>query len=563
MRRIIAALAFLALAATAMGQNTFPYATCTKQLSKSTYSVVPSTTFPAANTICWTIKYSAAQCTVASSCCSTNVHKFELDVKPSCMSGFKATGTLNGKATVAPAIMRPPNANATQAVLYVTSLNLDSTNADGAQLCVTITKGSCTTLSALTVNPIWSAALFDASHVCCPVIRGASPPPPSPPPPSPPPPPPPRPPPPSPPPPSPPPPSPPPPSPPPPSPPPPSPPPPSPPPPSPPPPSPPPPSPPPPSPPPPSPPPPRPPPPSPPPPSPPPPSPPPPSPPPPCSACLTWEVVGNLAFFDNVDNCNVASAAIKSILSSFKTSKKIISGFDTATCNGNYVQTCGSFWSVEAGAQVANALQGVGSGFVVSPVFGYTTDCPAVLAGYAVRLVSNNAVCANVQIDAPACAPPTTTFPFCVCNKESGATPFALQRQITETVGVNTNTYCVGVESVTPNAGKCGQQTVMKKAEFYFDQTKRFQLVSINVRYNNGTSFGRSQSWGPTGDNTLKVSDLNWSAADVAALEPEICFELKKTTTLEQFSMDPQGYIWASLFDPNQNCCPTYYGVVY
>nr|ABA41403.1 pherophorin-C5 protein precursor [Chlamydomonas reinhardtii] len=538
MRHTAVAVALLAFVAAATALD-FPYAGCARALSKSKYSVKPVTTFPGTNTICWTVQYSDPQCANPSEpCCSADLHKLQLDVKQSCASGFRATATVNGQGTPSPTIYRPPNGGSDQYVLSIPGLGLDGASANGATICLTLTGGSCMTLASLTPSPVWSVALWDTAHQCCPVTRGASPPPP--PPPSPPPPPPPSPPPPSPPPPSPPPPPPPsPPPPPPPSPPPPSPPPPSPPPPSPPPPSPPPP----------------------PPPSPPPPSPPPPSPPPPCKVCATWEaiagpnvLVDDLNYFGDAYNCAVGKDVISELFAPYMEDGTIIAGTDSITCNGNKITACATMYSKERGAKMANELESMGNGLVTS-VFGFTGDCPLALAGYSTGVTSTDQDCGIFKAG-PACAPPTTPFPFCVCNKQQGSTPFYLDNAV-EVDDVN-NEYCLSVYTAAAGPGKCASATIMKKAEFYFDYNMRWKLTGITIRYNNGRTATRSQSWGPVGDNTLKVSDLNWKTGDVASLKPKICFKFKSGTTLADFSMDPDGYVWGSLFNPDQSCCPTF-----
>ncbi|GFR50005.1 hypothetical protein Agub_g12153, partial [Astrephomene gubernaculifera] len=190
MRRLLLAFGLLALAGLARGQAapTFPYATCNRVRAQSVYSVLPATSNPAPGVYCWTVHVSQSQCTVPNSCCSADVSKFELDVSPSCdVASEKVTATLNGRAVGSVDIVKPPNAADNQRTLRVPGLNLKNTTAEGALICVTLS-GPCNTLELLTPSPIWSVALWSPDHVCCPIIRGASPPPPSPPPPSPPPP---------------------------------------------------------------------------------------------------------------------------------------------------------------------------------------------------------------------------------------------------------------------------------------------------------------------------------------------------------------------------------------
>ncbi|KAG2440620.1 hypothetical protein HYH02_010199 [Chlamydomonas schloesseri] len=433
MRRTAVALALLAFAAAASAQLDFPYAGCTRALSKSKYSVKPVTTFPGANQICWTVQYSNAQCANPSEkCCNTDLHKLQLDVKSSCASGFRATGTVNGKGTPAPTIYRPPNAGADQFVLSIPGLDLNGPSANGATICLTITGGSCMTLASLTPSPV----------------------------------------------------------------------------------------------------------------------------------CATWAaiagptvIVDDLNFFGDADNCANAKGVIGDLFTPYMDDGTIIAGTTSITCNGNKVTACATLFSKQLGAKMADELEALGADALVSSVFGFNGECPLALAGYSTGVTSNTEDC-GIFLAGPACAPPTTPFPFCPCNKDQGSTPFYMDNAVT--VNTAANEYCVSVfTAAAVGTGACSKKTTLKKAEFFFNQNMRWRMTAITLKYNNGAKATRSQSWGKVGDNTLRVYDLNWSVAQVKALQPKICFTFKSGTTLADFSMDSQ-YVWGTLFDPEQDCCPTF-----
>ncbi|KAG2440621.1 hypothetical protein HYH02_010200 [Chlamydomonas schloesseri] len=434
MRRTAVSLALLAFVAAASAQLDFPYAGCTRALSKSKYSVKPVTTFPGANQICWTVQYSNAQCANPSeACCNTDVKKLQLDVKPACATGFKASATVNGKGTPAPTIYRPPNAGADQYVLSITELGLNGASANGATICLTLEKGSCMSLASLTPSPV----------------------------------------------------------------------------------------------------------------------------------CATWAaiagpnvIVDDLNFFGDADNCANAKDVIGDLFSPYMDDGTIIAGTTSITCKGNKVTACATLFSKQKGAKMSSELEALGADALVSSVFGFNGECPLALSGYATGVSSDDSDCGPFLVG-PACAPPTTPFPFCVCNKDMGATPFYLDTAVA--VNSAANEYCVSVYTAAANPGtSCTSATIMKKAEFWFDYSMRWKLTAITIRYSNGKTSTRSQSWGRLGDNTLKVSDLNWKTGDVASLKPKICFTFKSGTSLADFSMDDNGYVWASLFNPDQKCCPTF-----
>ncbi|KAG2440855.1 hypothetical protein HXX76_003709 [Chlamydomonas incerta] len=157
MRHTAVALALLALAAAANAQQKlldFPYSSCTRALTKSKYSVEPNPS----HKICWTVHYTNSQCANPSeSCCNTDLHKLQLDVKAECKTGFKASATVNGKRTPPPRIYRPPSGSPDQYVLSIPGLGLNGTSANGATICLYLKKGACMDLDSLTPNPVCCA----------------------------------------------------------------------------------------------------------------------------------------------------------------------------------------------------------------------------------------------------------------------------------------------------------------------------------------------------------------------------------------------------------------------
>ncbi|GLI64960.1 hypothetical protein VaNZ11_008366, partial [Volvox africanus] len=431
-----------------------------------------------------------------------------------------------------------------------------------------------------------------------------SPPPPSPPPPSPPPPspPPPSPAPLSPPPPSPPPPSPPPPSPPPPSPPPPSPPPPSPPPPSPPPPSPPPPSPPPPSPPPPSPPPPSPPPPSPPPPSPPPPSPPPPSPPPPpsalpsssptllppaspllasasnhppspgrCTFCTYLTITPIKPLYPiniTTSQCNVfAELVVADVIAKAQVIDAILlSDPPSISCSSHQVKVCGLFASNAEGAKLQPWIEARVADWL-SVVTDLTT-CPAFLNGYDVTVATGGdgqwpnlpASCLNAT-RAVACRPQKIPFPKCACNTQYQITPFAALPVLFKAPGRKNTTslYCFITDVVTPYDvnSPCGSTSGLMKAEIWANETQRYKVIAVGVQPGDSDTLSfRAATWGAKGEQTLRVTPLNWNPAQ--AKGGKICLEVDGSTSLTTLCNGVLNTCWINFFSHTKKCCPLY-----
>ena len=168
----------------------------------------------------------------------------------------------------------------------------------------------------------------------------------------------------------------------------------------------------------------------------------------------------------------------------------IIAGTDSITCNGNKITVCATMFSTEVGSKMASELQAMGSGLVTS-VFGFGGDCPLAFAGYSTFVTSTDDDC-GVFMAGPACAPPTAPFPFCVCNKQQGSTPFYLDNAV-EVDDVN-NEYCVSVYTAAAvGTGACSKKTTLKKAEFWFNYAMRWRMTSITLKYATGAKATRSR----------------------------------------------------------------------
>ncbi|KAG2488687.1 hypothetical protein HYH03_012688 [Edaphochlamys debaryana] len=491
MRRAVIAVALLAFVAAASaqdeGRTIFPYSTCDKLQRDSVYSVSAATgTGPK---ICWTIQSTASQCNPAKPedrfCCGADLHKFELDVKPSCANNFEAWGYLTAPGSdeavkVGRAYIRaPPNSEPGEATLYVAGLELTPGTADGYEFCLKITKGMCNSLTKLSPGgELWQVALVDTTHACCPVTKYAPPPPP-------------------------------------------------------------------------------------------------PSPPAPCDACLVWSVDHQdedivVPFFDSEERCDTAKAAISALLAPFQSATSGIIAITTPpTCSGNTVRVCVRLWSVEEGDRVSRALDNQNTLLVVFGVDD-SNDCPANLDGLLLNLITTdeNGVrddeCLDIfqGFECPMLAPP---FPYCECVRKRFVTPFGVSPVVTNP---KPRKYCVAVHTMPVLNGRCNGKDnsadTIDKIEFWFDYKLRYDLDYITIETTTAgvkTITPKAAIWGVPKENTLKVSQLGWSEADVEEKDPQICFTLKRGASFDDLALGAN--VWSSVFDPEQVCCPTYFGSVY
>ncbi|KAG2489070.1 hypothetical protein HYH03_012506 [Edaphochlamys debaryana] len=350
--------------------NTFPPYQCNRDQDASRFRVDPTYTTNG-NMVCFTSR--VVPCNKPKSpCCARGIDfmKLELNVRGVCNHAIDDV-FINGRKTNEPTFSRY-GVNNEFGVYKLTGLNLTAQNAEGAQICMTLTK-VCPNMASLCPQGDGScqyATVQSGPCNCCPTgVLGMFPPPPSPPPPSPPPPSP-RP---------------------------------------------------------------SPPPPSPPPPSPPPPSPPPPSPPPPCPTCVNLVITppayglgGRPLYTFTPARCAAMTDLVAGDLNkeAGDLGSRLVSKFKQISCSANYnldrqiyptLRICGSFFSVED-AQMLQEFVYERMPVWTDALAGAEPDqpCPVITAGYTMLVQFDEGPCLQGQFSrqcAPNSPPPSPPPP--------------------------------------------------------------------------------------------------------------------------------------------------------
>ncbi|EFJ44690.1 hypothetical protein VOLCADRAFT_82680 [Volvox carteri f. nagariensis] len=490
----------------------FPFCKC--PASPFIYSLDPDVESYGNGTFCFTLNVTPS---FASGYCATaELHKLEININPSCdVRSTIVKSTLNGTPTkVGPAFSKPPGGPAGSVVLRLTQLGL-GLNSTGTQICISLSskKGAqgCTSLETLCQPPpgapsgvCWTA-LFDSKLACC---KPSAPPPPYPPSPeipSLPPPPPPPPPPPS--------------------------------------------------------------------------SPPslfPPDLPPPCKVCtyvtfVPYETVGaNFSF--STDHCYDIANRIIDDLSQYAEVAKLLPVEPEVTCRTDLVKVCIYFASDAEGAKLSPYIDAQANAWL-DYAFGFA--CPTNLTGHQLVVeVGGDSdswpgipeTCLNARA-ALECHLSPPKFPKCKCDTSKFATPFAALPYITTAQGrkESTQLYCFNITVVEPtnSSSYCGSTEVLFKAEFWANDTLRGSLKGIGVQPADSPSMKFiSASWGKSGDDTLKATQLYWTKAQAEG--GKICLELSRDTDLNSFCLTNgiRNACWINFFDTKKKCCPLFQATV-
>ncbi|GIL82129.1 hypothetical protein Vretifemale_11064 [Volvox reticuliferus] len=250
-------------------------------------------------------------------------------------------------------------------------------------------------------------------------------------------------------------------------------------------------------------------------------------------------------------------------------------------CSDTVIRACWAFNSPSDAAKLQEWAKEVLVAWHDAAVGLDTSDsCRPWLIGYQMEVVIGGLgtfpavplgdINANFTQDAPAdvantvCAPNLSkvNYPKCTCNTTVFGTKFGVDPWIYMYPGRRRTTtlYCftVLVVNASDPTSPCGSTNKLFKAEIWGDDTQRKKLKGIAVQPAGAKNFTyRSPSWGAPGDQTIKVSQLNWTPQQ--AHGAQICLELDSTTNMDSFCVYGQiQTCWINFFDESLACCPLY-----
>lgn len=275
--------------------------------------------------------------------------------------------------------------------------------------------------------------------------------------------------------------------------------------------------------------------------------------------------------------CDMISGIVSSFLATAAAPGDIVSGFNACSDVGfvpgsgaeggyDFVSVCGVLRDDTVGAKLTAALGDEMDTLLESVFYGPDeSTCSIDMVNHVLRAYTTPGSCLDLEATTT-CTPEPTAFPFCECTRYPGATPFSLGQAVVAVADKSTTQYCFQLQAkalASPQTS-CQKTTVIKKLEVWAVYAYRFKVAGVSYVLKNGTTGAATTSWANDGPNkgTFKITNLNWPISAVAAQQPKICITLKNDITLDDFC-DGDGACITSLFDPTQNCCPTYVSILY
>ncbi|GIL50670.1 hypothetical protein Vafri_6794 [Volvox africanus] len=250
-------------------------------------------------------------------------------------------------------------------------------------------------------------------------------------------------------------------------------------------------------------------------------------------------------------------------------------------CSESVASVCWAFSSPAEGAKLQEWAKDLVVRWQLDAI-GFLTEfkCYPWLIGHQIEMVfagygtypnlPRGDINANATQDAPPeqaniiCTPDLSkmTYPKCTCNTTTFATQFGVQKWMYTYPGrkPTTTLFCftVLVLNASDPTSPCGRTDKLFKAEIWGDDKQRQKLKGIAVQPAGAKNLTyRSPSWGAPGDQTIKVSQLNWTPQQADG--GRICLELESNTDLDSFCLFKLGKTcWINFFDESLACCPLY-----
>ncbi|GIL79864.1 hypothetical protein Vretifemale_9033 [Volvox reticuliferus] len=232
-------------------------------------------------------------------------------------------------------------------------------------------------------------------------------------------------------------------------------------------------------------------------------------------------------------------------------------------CEDDMLQACVKFASAEEGYKLEEYMEPLVQLWYSS----FVNPCKAYWRGwYGASVTVNDGVDGSGCLQhytSLVCDPAPIDFPKCKCDTGM-VTPFfaapILEKRPFEGSRTNDTLYCFTVFVSTPfdPDSPCGRTTNLLKAEIYADDAQRRKVKNILVRPNGANSSRlMSTSWASPGEQTLKVTPLNWNREQ--AHGASICLVVDNAADIGSFCNAPGSDTCTIIFfDDTKDCCPKF-----
>ncbi|GLI65218.1 hypothetical protein VaNZ11_008699 [Volvox africanus] len=198
--------------------------------------------------------------------------------------------------------------------------------------------------------------------------------------------------------------------------------------------------------------------------------------------------------------------------------------------------------------------------FLLSEIAGST--CNPELDGYTVWARTFSEKCVTFEDYKSITCFASNGRPPCLCNATQGILPYVIAARYYAQPGSRPDTteYCFNIsklprDKVVPST--CADTSSINKLEFYANRDLRTAIRGFNLYPATGGTARISDIWGSPYSNTLKATNVNWTAAQ--ANGGRICAVLQNPVTMMDVCLGaPDDKCLVAIYNGNRDCCPTF-----
>ncbi|GIL76979.1 hypothetical protein Vretimale_8582 [Volvox reticuliferus] len=152
--------------------------------------------------------------------------------------------------------------------------------------------------------------------------------------------------------------------------------------------------------------------------------------------------------------------------------------------------------------------------------------------------------------------------PPCLCNSTQGILPFVISARYYAQPGSRPSTteYCFNISNLPQGKvvpSNCAGIATINKLEFYADEGLRTYIRGFTLYPATGSSAKISAIWGSKYTDTLKATNINWTAEQ--ANGGRICAVLQNPVTMMDLCIgEISDNCLVAIYNGNRDCCPTF-----
>ncbi|GIL56743.1 hypothetical protein Vafri_12031 [Volvox africanus] len=268
--------------------------------------------------------------------------------------------------------------------------------------------------------------------------------------------------------------------------------------------------------------------------------------------------------------CDRATGALITELEKTELGTQTLSSFlslePSARCSETLYSICANFTTDYKESFVENittALEAAASEMLPLLLSEFAGDsCKPELDGYLVTARTFSDKCVTFEDYKSITCFAANGRPPCLCNSTQGILPYVVSARYYAQRGsrLDTTEYCFNISKLPQDMvipSNCAGINSINKLEFYANRDLRTSIRGFTLYPATGGIVRISDIWGNQYSNTLKATNVNWTAAQADG--GRICAVLQNPVTMMDVCLgSPGDKCLVAIYNGNRDCCPTF-----